>query len=153
MVQKWYVSRQCYWGVEESNQNVVEIAGGGCDYANPDMLVTKYPGEGQEYNNPIEAVTAAIEICKLWKKDCPKLKITIAHGCTGGNTMPFEASSIKELKAWAKKTNESLPKCAHCGGLIEGEGYVLIDGDPDMVYCREYCAEEAEKEYADLFEK
>jgi hypothetical protein len=32
---KYFVSRQCYWGVEPDDANTVEIAMGGCDYANP----------------------------------------------------------------------------------------------------------------------
>ena len=136
---KLYVSRQCYFGVEDPN--TVEIASGGLDYANPDMLVSKYPGEGETYTNPVEAVEAAIEIAKAWKRDCPNLKINIASGYTGGNTMPFEPSTRKELRDWAKKLYETLPKCSHCGELIEGESYSLADY-PDEKFCREYCAEE-----------
>jgi len=137
---KWFVSRQSYWGVDEDEANVVEIAAGGCDYANADMLVEKYDGEGQEYHDPREAVEKAIEIAKAWKKDQPKLKIGIAHGFTGGYTMPFETSDIKDLRKWAKEAFEKLAKCDQCGGLIEGDGYVL-HGEPDLKFCREYCAE------------
>jgi hypothetical protein len=140
---KYFVSRQVYWGVEPDEANTVEIAHGGLDYANPDMLVSKYPGEGQEYTNPIEAVEAAIEIAKAWKKDCPKLTINIAHGFTGGNTMPFEASSEKELIAWAKKVYETLPKCDQCGEILkEGSTYTLTDYPDEGKFCREFCAEE-----------
>ena len=138
---KWFVSRQSYWGVDEDEANVVEIAAGGCDYANADMLVEKYEGEGQEYYDPREAVEKAIKIAKAWKKDQPKLKIGIAHGFTGGYTMPFEASEIKDLRKWAKEAFEKLAKCDRCGELIEGDGYVLY-GEPDLKFCREYCAEE-----------
>ena len=137
---KLFVSRQIYWGVEESDSHTVEIASGGRDYSNPDMLVAKYPGEGEEYTNPIEAVKAAIAIATAWKKDCPKLKINIAHGNTGGCTMPFEGSTRKELRAWAEKLYESLPKCDGCGGLIGGDP-VIISDEPDFKFCGEYCAE------------
>jgi hypothetical protein len=137
---KLYVSRQVYWGVDDPN--TVEIAQGGLDYANPDMLVSKYPGEGQEYTNPIEAVEAAIEIAKAWKRDCPKLKISIASGYTGGCTMPFEASTRRELRVWAKKLYETLPKCDQCGSLIEGDPVILTEYSDDGKFCRGYCAEE-----------
>lgn len=137
---KLFVSRQIYWGVDDPL--TVEIAQGGCDYANPDMLVSKYPGEGETYTNPIKAVEAAIEIAKAWKKDCPKLKVNIASGYTGGNTMPFEASSKKQLMDWAKKLYETLPKCEQCGDLIEGDPFTLIEYPDEGKFCGEYCAEE-----------
>ena len=67
----YFVSRQCYWGVEPDEQNVVEIASGGRDYSNPDMLVEKYAGEGQEYSDPREALEVALSIAKQWKQDKP----------------------------------------------------------------------------------
>lgn len=138
---KFFVSRQIYWGVDEDDSHTVEIAEGGLNYANPDMLVSKYEGEGEEYADPRKAVEAAIEIAKAWKKDCPEQKINIASGYTGGNTIPFEASTRKALREWAKKLYETLPKCDQCGELIEGESFVLFHF-PDEKFCREYCAEE-----------
>ena len=138
---RFFVSRQCYWGVDPSEANTVEIATGGCDYANPDMLVEKYPGEGVTYTDPREAIQAAFEIAQAWKRDCPKLKINIAHGFTAGMTMPFEGSTKKEIKAWADKVYQGLPKCAECGDILGDEKYGLEDF-PDEKFCREYCAEE-----------
>lgn len=138
---EYYVSRQMYWGVDPDESNTVEIAQGGLNYANPDMLVSRYSGEGQEYTNPVEAVEAAIEIAKAWKKDCPKLKINIASGYTGGCTMPFEASTTKKLRAWAKKLYKTLKKCDHCKDLIDGVGYKLTECPYDVVFCSEYCAD------------
>ena len=139
----WYVSRQSYWGVDPDEQNMVEIAFGGLDYANADMLVSKYAGEGEEYNDPREAVTAAILIARQWRKDQPKLKIGIASGCTGGYTMPFEKSSVKELKDWAEKTWQELPKCDQCGKVLPKEFWQPTD-DPDLGrYCSEYCCDKA----------
>jgi len=139
---KLFVSRQIYWGVDAADSHTVEIASGGQDYANPDMLVSKYPGEGEEYTNPIEAVEAAIVIATAWKKDNPKLKINIAHGFTGGCTMPFEGSTRKNLRVWAKKLYETLPKCEHCGELIGDEPITLIEYPDKGKFCGEYCAEE-----------
>ena len=137
----YFVSRQCYW---PDGRNVIEIAGGGLDYANPDMLVSKYAGEGEEYEDPREAVTAALEIAKQWKSDKPDLEIEVAYGHTCGFTMPFEGSDEKELKEWAEKRYQDLPKCDRCGELIKGNGFVLFDDPTDSKYCSEYCAEESQ---------
>ena len=144
---KWFISRQCYWGVDEDEQNVVEIAQGGCDFANPDMLVEKYSGEGETYIDPREAVTAALDIAERWKKDSPDLKIGVAHGCTGGMTMPFEADESEELKKWAQKIWELLPKCDGCGEILPKKHFTVpfLNVD-DEKFCREYCAEKRANE-------
>ncbi len=139
----WFVSRQCYWGVEEDEANVVEIALGGLDYANADMLCEKYEGEGEEYRDPREAIKAALKIAEQWKKDQSDLTIGVAHGCTGGMTMPFEASEVEELQKWADEQYEKLPKCDQCGELIETK-YTLAEDDVE--FCSEYCAEQYQAE-------
>lgn len=133
----YFVSRQCYWGVDPDDQNVVEIASGGLDYANPDMLVAKYAGEGSEYANPVEALEAALEIAKQWKQDKPELKINIAHGFTGGYTMPFEPDSEEQLKEWAQKAYDSLKKCDQCGEIL-GKETCHITEEPDL---GDFCSE------------
>lgn len=143
---KWFISRQCYWGVEKDEANIVEIAQGGLDFANADMLVSKYAGEGEEYTDPREAVTAAIEIAKQWRQDAPDLTIGIGHGYTAGMTIPFEASDSDELIKWANETWEKLPKCSRCGEVLPEEYYIL----EDEKLCSEYCHEERSRE---LFEE
>jgi hypothetical protein len=139
----YFVSRQCYWGVDPDEQNVVEIASGGLNYANPDMLVEKYAGEGQEYVDPREALEAALSIAEQWKQDKPQLNIGIAHGFTGGYTMPFEPDSEEQLKVWAQKTYDSLKKCNQCGEVLGKEVWHAF-GDPDLGdFCSEYCADKA----------
>lgn len=148
---KWFVSRQGYWGVDPDDMHVVEIAEGGIDYANPDMIVQKYPGEGQEYTDPREAVTAAIAIAEAWAKDQPDLKINIGEGYTMGMTMPFEGQPKEDLIAWAEDRWTKLAKCPTCGEIMEGaEEYyrsgVWTSGDffPDddsEKFCSEICAE------------
>ena len=144
MANKWFVSRQCYFGADPEEQNIVEIAKGGCDYANPDMLVGKYEGEGEEYSDPREAVTVALEIANQWKKDCPNLIIGIGHGCTCGMTMPFEADEPEDLKKWAEETWEKLEKCDWCGEVLPEEHFTLPFTDDK--YCSEYCAEKANEQ-------
>lgn len=139
----YFVSRQCYWGVDPDEQNVVEIASGGLDYANPDMLVEKYEGEGTEYTDPREALEAALEIAKQWKRDKPELKIGIAHGFTAGYTMPFEPDSKKQLKKWAQEAYDSLKKCDQCGEVMGKESWHLTE-DPDLGdFCSESCCDKA----------
>jgi hypothetical protein len=121
----------------------VEIASGGLDYANPDMLVEKYAGEGSEYANPVEALEAALEIAKQWKQDKPELKINIAHGFTGGYTMPFEPDSEEQLKEWAQKTYESLKKCGQCGEILGKETWRMSEDHDLGEFCSEYCADKA----------
>jgi hypothetical protein len=136
----WFVSRQSYWGVDEDDQYMVEIALGGCDYANADMLVTKYAGEGEEYTNPVEAVEKALEIRDAWKKDQPDSVINVGYGCTFGDTMPFEGDTDEELKKWAQKQLDALPRCDQCGEVICGNP-LRYHEYPDFQFCREYCAE------------
>jgi len=133
---KWFVSRQCYWGVEDPY--VVEIAAGGLDYANPDMLCEKYPGEGVEYTDPREAVETALSIAEAWKKDDPNITIGVAAGFTGGNTLPFEPESAKELRAWAERIFKKLPRCTQCGELLSEERY--LDGCDEPTLCSSRCA-------------
>jgi len=142
----WFVSRQVYWGVDEEDSRCVEIAFGGRDYSNADMLDPKYKGEGQEYSDPREAVTVAIEIEKLWRKDDPKASIHIDYGATGGSTMPFlNFPTNDELIAWADKTFEQMPKCDQCGGHRDAENYYRFYDDLDLgKFCSKHCAEKAQ---------
>lgn len=99
----FFVSRQSYWGADPDERYVVEIADGGRDYANPDMLCAKYPGEGREYEDAPEALSAAYKIAARWRADEPSKQIGIARGHTLGFTSPFEPSSVEELERWADK--------------------------------------------------
>jgi len=138
MKAKFFVSRQIYW---LENTPVVEVAEGGLDYANPDMLVEKYPGERAEFNDPVEAVKTAIDICRLWRRDGEK-NAKVAIGFTGGNTIPFEPVSFKEALKIAKKIAEKLPKCGYCGDFIDPDEPLELD--TGEVFCSEYCFERAE---------
>jgi hypothetical protein len=133
---KYFVSRQCYW---PDGKLVVEIATGGLDYANPDMVCSKYPGEGREYDDPREAAKVAIEIAKQWRKDKPGKRISVAYGCTSGYTLPFEPSAKNKVVKWANETYEKLPKCDQCGELLPEVHY--IDEFNEFKFCREYCIE------------
>jgi hypothetical protein len=146
----WFVSRQRYW---PDGDLMVEIAGGGRDYSNPDMFSPKYPGEGKEYADPREAVKAALTIRDLWKKDAPDEEIGVDEGCTGGWTMPFDGSDDDTLIAWAEKEYADLEKCALCGKILPAkrERWQANDWSGEE-YCSEDCArivseDEAEQDY------
>ena len=112
----WFVSRQCYWGSDEEDQYAVEIAYGGQDYANPDMLVPKYAGEGEEYHDPRAALTAARSILAAWVVVEPLAHIEV--GATGGNTIPFEDHpSDEELDAWAQSGGIPCPSATTAAKL------------------------------------
>ena len=136
----YYVSRQRYWpdGVLR-----VEIAGGGMDYANPDQITVKYSslGEGCEYSDPVDAVEAAIAVCKAWRKDTKKgaRTIQICHGHTLGYTMYFDPCTFKEGRSWAIEERKRLPKCPYCGCVVgEKKWRHSLNDEP---FCSEDCAD------------
>jgi hypothetical protein len=141
----FFVSRQQYWGVPAKEGTVVEIASGGSDYANPNMLVEKWRhlGEGKEFKDPREAVEAAINVAKAWRASGKK-NVRIAYGSTGGFTMPFEPSTIKQAHAWAEKTYEKMPKCDQCGGVLPSNKRSRYKSwETGAEFCSERCAERA----------
>ena len=136
MITKWVGSRQSYW---PDGEMVVEIAGGGRDYANPDMLVPKWAdlGEGDEFTDPREAAKAAIAIAEAWRTSVEE-PVTVRYGYTAGFTCPFDESTDGEVVAWANDVYEHLPKCAMCGGIAR-EHWKLPDDDLDEVFCSPRC--------------
>lgn len=123
----------------------VEISDGGIAYCNPGALSPKYPGEFEEYDNPVEAVEAAIRIAQAWQKDCSDKEILIDHGATGGFTIFFDGKeqneeTFAELRKWAKGLLDAMPKCDRCGEPIFRSPITLIDYD-GLKFCDEQCAE------------
>jgi hypothetical protein len=143
------VTRQLQW---PEGTAVVEISSGGIDYTNPDALVAKYPGEFDEFENPVEAVETAITICKSWRNDGTR-KAKVGIGATGGMTMPFDTGTFRDARKWAKATYENLEKCPTCGSVVEdlkewyqaGTYYqdCFLPSDDGYKYCSESCAEKA----------
>jgi hypothetical protein len=132
------VTRQLQW---PEGTPVVQVSSGGIDYTNPDALIARYPGEFQTFSDPVEAAKAAIDICEKWRGDgVPEAQV--AHGATGGMTMPFEPCSYEDLLGWAQALKNRLPKCDHCGDILPERFYTRPDL-PELRFCREYCAEEA----------
>lgn len=87
------ITRQVQWATE--GEHVVEVSSGGIDYANPDALCKKYPGEFDEFEDPVECMDTAIEIAKKWQLDEPNELIQIGTGYTHGMTMPFEGEPVR----------------------------------------------------------
>lgn len=108
MENSWFVSRQVYW---PDGDMIVEVAQGGSDYANADMLVPIYDGEGEEYNSALEAVEAAIMTRDAWRKDYKghgDEPIEIGVGFTMGMSLPFSPTdkTDDELRAWGQERDE-----------------------------------------------
>lgn len=135
------VTRQIQW---PEGRRVVEVSQGGLDCTNPDALSPKYPGEFREYDDPREAVEAAIAICEAWRRDgAPDAEV--GFGATGGMTMPFDPTSYQEARAWASRVAEQLPRCDRCGRLLPARPY-HYQGIDDEQYCSEWCAEFANED-------
>jgi hypothetical protein len=112
VVRRWFVSRQDYWG--EESPLAVEIAAGGLDHANADMLGVAYEslGEGREYDDPREAADAAIAIAEAWRRDSGRPdEITVRVGYTGGMSIPFDEGTDEDARAWAERARAALPTC------------------------------------------
>jgi len=100
------ITRQVQW---PEGRPVVEISSGGIDYTNPDALSQKYAGEFQTYDDPVEAVETAIEICRAWRKDGERTA-RLGIGATGGMTMPFDTCTFKEATEWARQRRQTMPE-------------------------------------------
>jgi len=139
----WTVTRQMQW---PDGANLVEVSEGGIDYTNPDALSAKYAGEFKEFEDPREAAETAIEICKQWRHDRPKDKPKVGAGATWGMTMPFDPSTFKELRTWAKLLWNKLEKCGCGKPLPEKKHRWTADDWSGAEFCSEYCANK-EQEY------
>jgi hypothetical protein len=139
---KFFVSRQHYWGVEEEDAYIVEIAYGGLDFANPDMLGERWAnlGEGREYTDPREAVEAAIRVCDAWRKS-GESRAKLGMGSTGGNTIPFEPKEYDEARKRAQELYDKMPKCAECGEVLGKETYTHYLVCDDERFCSDSCTE------------
>ncbi len=139
------VTRQLQW---PDGIHMVEVSCGDHNYTNPDALSAQYSGEFEEFTDARDAVEVAIEIARAWRKDSRK-QVSLGYGSTGGSTMPFESSTVKAARAWARKAFEAAPKCAGCNGIMPDNNreYWRANDWDGLEYCSEYCADrEAEFE-------
>lgn len=140
---KYFVSRQNYYDRCAPEASVVEVAIGGRDYANADMMGCKWPhlGEGKEFTNPVEAVEAAIAICEEWRKT--EEYAMVGMGATGGFTMSFDGEDYDTLRKRAQEMLDKLPKCPQCGDLLGKDTYTHDLNFDDEKFCSEGCAEKS----------
>lgn len=134
----YYVSRQCYY---YSGERIVEVTSGGFDYAGCDMLPPRYAGEGREYEDPREAVEAAISICREWRKEYKGRFPRVGFGCTGGMGLEVEGDTFASARKAAREVWEHLPKCPMCGEPLPAPRKRLRPFDCDEDMCSERCAE------------
>ena len=99
----YFVSRQHYY---YQDIYMVEIAYPSIDYSSPDMLIEKYSGEGESYNNPIEALEVAISIMEQWQTDEPNKEIGITYGSFDG--LEGSPEDIEDLRKEVQKDYEKI---------------------------------------------
>jgi hypothetical protein len=105
---RFFVSRQLYW---HTGDKVVEVAGGGADYCNPDMLCEKWAnlGEGCEFDSPVDAVEAAICVRDAWKETGVDCRVELVY--TGGYTMYGDENPTDlRLRRWALVENRRIQR-------------------------------------------
>jgi len=159
----YFVSRQAYWPAGEL---VVEIAAGGCEYSNPDMLsdpeVIYGPlGDMLETSDPRKALAAAFRIKEAWEHQLylyagdEAESVRIEAGFTYGCTMPFEEHPTDaQLREWAEAEWEATPKCP-CGEPLPERGRITLcfPYEDEGPFCSEYCAEKTYDELESYYEE
>lgn len=135
----YFVSRQHYY---YQDIYVVEIAYPSIDSSGPDMLISKYQGEGEIFNNPVEALEVALDIREAWRKDNPEEDIYITFGCMEFGEGEIE-EDIDDLKKRVQNIYDKMPKCDFCGDLIDEKEYYINEDShyTDTKFCSNYCSE------------
>ena len=57
--------------------------------------------------DPVEAVEAAIAICRAWRQDGKK-EAKVGYEATGGMTLPFDSCTFREARQWAKQRQKKM---------------------------------------------
>jgi hypothetical protein len=141
----FYVTRQSNYYDEGAYS--VEIARE-LDYAGPGALVQKYPGEFEEYNDPREAAEAAIRIARAWRADKGLIDVPYELFTLAMNDMVYatvnDAMTSGELREWAQRVYDNMPKCRHCGDIVNSRAlWYPMDfvGEEEFACCSENCAD------------
>jgi hypothetical protein len=136
----YFVSRQAVWG---TGAFVVEIAGS-LDTSGPDAYSPPYEGEVESYNDPREAVEAAISIRDSWRVD--------RQGKQDPSPEDIFLDSDEEgedddatTRAWAVQEWQQLPQCDHCGKSLpeKRKRWHLADDCTGEEFCSQECADKA----------
>lgn len=148
----FYVSRQSNY--YDDGAYSVEVARR-LDCSGPGTLVARYAqlGEGDEYDNPHDAVEAAIAISRAWRGEIGRASVPFRCFTIAGNAFVYstvkDAMTIPELRAWARGEWDALKKCDRCGDPIMGETWRLVE-DPDIGdFCSENCCDRAMEDMRD----
>lgn len=127
----------------------VEIAHG-LDNVSPGALASRFTGEFEEFNSPIEAAEVAIRIRKEWAK-IPMDSELLSEG-----TIPFVISGSSAfglyptvadgftaagLRRWSRKAFANSPKCDYCGDIVPKADNYRDDFGEYFTACDDYCAE------------
>ena len=137
--QTWIVSRCEPW---PSGEQCIEIATD-VDHLDPGLFWedkgSRFDELCKEYDDPRDAVRAAIEARDLWVQESGELvKIDHANPVFYG----MEGKTDDELRAWADKEWDNIPACDWCGGRNnthtgqDGASTYLDEyGDPIGFFC------------------
>lgn len=134
------ITRQRYY---EDNQLAVEINCGGKLKAGPDVLPTKFYGEGKNLLSPIDALNISIQIVKDWDNtyfDEPKMIAVVSSEGKKLYFNPRDKNQILSLQRWAEKTLKDMKSCDHCGRLISKSKFIETSDLPNRSFCQEICA-------------
>jgi len=127
------------------------------DVSGPGALVAKYGDEFLESDDPREIAEAAIRIRSQWHADGGRqdesgavLRFTIAMNDLVYATVN-DGLSASQLRRWARKRYEALPKCDYCGEICEAEdNWTSYDlGDCVTACCESHADELFSRFYVD----
>ena len=109
---------------------------------NSDILRSDYKGESELYTDPQSAAETAILIRGTWQHDEPHKNITMALGSAAG----YHPMNADELRRWADKEIECMPRCTWCGDTIYSNAvqYVPRGEAHASLFCSMWCVMEFE---------
>ncbi len=155
--QTWIVSRCEPW---PSGEQCVEIATD-VDHLDPSLFWERdgsdYDRLCIEWSDPRDAVDAAIKVRDLWVAESGKpVKIDHANPVFYG----MDGKTDAELRAWAIKTYDEMPRCVHCSNVcqevgmpgnyeddVTGESFhACCDWHAELYLYAEHCHSEIEEE-------
>lgn len=136
------ITRQVYYYTDE-NPCFVEIVKGGVDFSGADMLAPRYPGEGYDYDDPLEALRTANMIACQWRAEEPGEVINVTFVATGGMGFEGEPMTPTELVERIMRDWFAMPVCTCCGKRQEELNWCSIYW-PMEKCCSQYCAEQVE---------
>jgi hypothetical protein len=138
----FYVSRQSYFYDEGAYG--VEVATK-LDYVSPGELGPMYGDAIAAYEDPREAATAAIELAKRWRGEVGAVRLPGACFTIANNALVYptvaDAMNAREVRAWACRRWEGMPKCERCGDVEGVREWRSTNTDETVVACGESCAE------------